>query len=140
MKLLKSLILVLFVISFACKDDKPKTTSNPNNLGTNVPHYICNSVGCETSVSTAAGTCPTCNKPFIHNDAFHAEDFLKNGPLNVPKATSGQNANPASTPAPAQNSLGVYHYTCTNGCSGGAGTAENCKSCGNLLVHNQAYH
>lgn len=34
----------------------------------------------------------------------------------------------------------VWHYTCSKGCPGGAGTAVNCSTCGTLLVHNQAYH
>ena len=141
MKTFKSILLLLLVISFSCKDEKPKTNVDQNNLTANVPHYKCNTVGCESNGSSAAGVCPTCNKPFVHNDAFHANDFLQNGPLNVPKTSSGQNTNPAaSTPSPAQNSAGVFHYTCKNGCYGGAGTADKCKVCGNDLEHNQAYH
>lgn len=34
----------------------------------------------------------------------------------------------------------VWHYTCSKGCAGGAGSAVNCNTCGTLLVHNQAYH
>jgi hypothetical protein len=41
---------------------------------------------------------------------------------------------------PAQNALGVWHYTCRIGCPGGAGKADKCKTCGNILVHNTTYH
>jgi hypothetical protein len=45
------------------------------------------------------------------------------------------------TPAePAQNAAGVWHYTCSKGCAGGAGAAGNCATCGGPLAHNQAYH
>ncbi|MFL1013632.1 hypothetical protein [Flavisericum labens] len=48
---------------------------------------------------------------------------------------------PSTSPVETQNSTGqVFHYTCLKGCSGGANTAVNCKTCGNLLTHNAAYH
>ncbi len=47
---------------------------------------------------------------------------------------------PTPTNATTQNAGGVWHYTCSKGCAGGAGSAVNCGTCGNLLVHNQAYH
>ena len=47
---------------------------------------------------------------------------------------------PQRTPEPAQNAKGVWHFTCTTGCKGGAGKAEPCGVCGKQLVHNQAYH
>ncbi|MBR9845913.1 MAG: hypothetical protein GYB35_07310 [Algicola sp.] len=46
----------------------------------------------------------------------------------------------AATAEPAQNALGVWHYTCRIGCPGGAGTASKCTNCGNILVHNTTYH
>jgi len=45
-----------------------------------------------------------------------------------------------NTPEPAQNAAGVWHYTCSNGCAGGGGSATACATCGNLLAHNSAYH
>ena len=48
-----------------------------------------------------------------------------------------QNPNP---PEPAQNAAGLWHYTCSKGCPGGAGAAGNCSVCGNPLTHNAAYH
>lgn len=49
-------------------------------------------------------------------------------------------ATPAATTEPAQNAAGVWHYTCPNGCAGGAGSATACAKCGSTLAHNQAYH
>ena len=51
------------------------------------------------------------------------------------------NKTPSQTTAQSgQNAQGVYHYTCNNGCAGGAAAAGNCGTCGNKLAHNQAYH
>ncbi len=47
---------------------------------------------------------------------------------------------PAATAEPAQNAAGVWHYTCPNGCAGGAGSAVPCGTCGTTLAHNAAYH
>ncbi len=41
---------------------------------------------------------------------------------------------------PPQNAEGVWHYTCPNGCEGGAGSAVPCPKCGTTLAHNSAYH
>ncbi len=69
----------------------------------------------------------------------------KNEPLkpfeasDLPTSKSSTNQNNATTEA-SQNTEGVWHYTCSKGCAGGAGSAVNCNNCGSLLVHNQAYH
>lgn len=52
-------------------------------------------------------------------------------PLTAPTATNAE---------PPQNAQGVWHYTCPNGCAGGAGGATPCATCGTTLAHNQAYH
>lgn len=61
----------------------------------------------------------------------------------------GDSLQPGTAPAvstdapkaePPQNAEGVWHYTCTKGCAGGAGSATACATCGGTLVHNQAYH
>lgn len=57
--------------------------------------------------------------------------------LAAPPATTIQN--PAGVDPP-QNAMGVWHYTCSQGCAGGAGTATNCTTCGGLLAHNTGYH
>tara|TARA_R110001583_G_scaffold50850_5_gene158692 strand:+ start:358 stop:789 length:432 start_codon:yes stop_codon:yes gene_type:complete len=141
MKTLKIFVLLICAISISCKEDKPKSTVNDTKLTAKVQHYICANK-CENSGGPVAGNCPTCNTPYLHNQAFHNDEFLKNGPLNVPNntQTTNQNLNATTPSSPAQNALGVYHYTCNNGCAGGAGEASNCKTCGNVLTHNQAYH
>ena len=58
---------------------------------------------------------------------------------DLPTLTNAPNSTNA-TPEPSQNAGGVWHYTCAKGCDGGAGSAVNCNTCGDLLVHNQAYH
>jgi len=48
---------------------------------------------------------------------------------------------PATPPTePAQNATGVWHYTWSKGCAGGAGSAIACAKCGTTLTHNTAYH
>ena len=74
------------------------------------------------------------------NTKASKQETLK--PLEVIDPTNPLNAttpNP-TTLEPSQNAGGVWHYTCSKGCSGGAGSAVNCVTCGGLLVHNQAYH
>lgn len=67
------------------------------------------------------------------NEGTNSTDFL-----NAISPSNG--ATPTQQTEPAQNAAGVWHYTCAKGCSGGAGTAVNCATCGSLLQHNQAYH
>ena len=56
-----------------------------------------------------------------------------------PTQPNVETPNPA-TPEPPQNAEGVWHYTCSKGCDGGAGAAGNCATCGGPLAHNAAYH
>jgi hypothetical protein len=104
-----------------------------------VKHYICAN-NCENSGSDVVGACPVCKNPYIHNTAFHNQDFMKNGPLNVPTNIQAPAANTPAAPSPAQNAKGIYHYTCPKGCYGGSGTATQCANCGEPLAHNQEYH
>ena len=63
-------------------------------------------------------------------------------PLEVLDPTTPPNTTtlkPANLETP-QNARGVWHYICSKGCSGGAGSAINCNTCGSLLAHNSAYH
>ncbi len=59
-----------------------------------------------------------------------------------PQGNMPDNMTPSAPPQPepAQNAKGVWHFTCSKGCPGGAGTKGNCAKCGNPLTHNQAYH
>lgn len=91
-----------------------------------VLHYYCPN-NCAGSGGDNAGTCPTCGSEYIHNQAYHDNQT----------AISTQSA---PVPEPAQNASGVWHYTCSNGCAGGAGSAVACSQCGSMLAHNPAYH
>lgn len=61
-------------------------------------------------------------------------------PNVAPNNTAAPTPPPATTPEPPQNAAGVWHYTCPNGCEGGAGSAVACAKCGTTLAHNTAYH
>lgn len=58
----------------------------------------------------------------------------------VPKSSAAEKPAAPAAPEPPQNAAGVWHYTCTKGCPGGAGAASPCATCGETLVHNQSYH
>lgn len=78
---------------------------------------------------------------------FYSCNDDKKAPKEAPTTTAvtKDSANKATKVAPplkepAQNAQGVWHYTCRIGCPGGAGIADKCKTCGNILVHNTIYH
>lgn len=150
MKLFKNLLIVLLaVFAVACANDGPKNQDlgpapapiNPNNITAAPPaagtatavglsHYICPN-NCANSGGANAGACPVCGTAYIHNAAFHNQ-----GAATTP--TPNPLAAPTAPDAP--NAAGVYHYSCTNGCAGGAGSAKPCATCGAQLAHNPAYH
>lgn len=124
-------------------------------------HYICAKE--DGGNGGAAGPCPVCGEAMAHNSAFHANQNQQQAPAaNIPPITINNGdgttsspisvsttpppgavapgATPPATPEPPQNSKGVWHYTCTNGCGGGAGAASACAGCGSTLVHNPVYH
>lgn len=72
-------------------------------------------------------------------DVVNLEIITPSEIKEIPEPTNSLNQNP-TTKEPAQNAAGVWHYTCSKGCAGGAGDAVNCNTCGNLLIHNAAYH
>jgi len=84
------------------------------------------------------GTCSECGLALVHNQAFHNTPSAPGSPA-VPGAPTTIPATPAA-PAAATNAAGVYHYSCSNGCAGGAAAQANCTTCGNPLVHNAAFH
>ena len=98
-------------------------TLEPAQNTAGVWHYTCAN-GCAGG-GGAAGACSNCGNALAHNQAYHSN-------TNTPTTTP--------TPEPSQNAAGVWHYTCGNGCSGGAGSATACNSCGTTLAHNSAYH
>lgn len=94
-----------------------------------VQHYICPN-NCEGSGAASEGTCPVCGTAYMHNQAFHDQAVTQ----------TTQPVAPTGAPEPPQNAAGVWHYTCANGCEGGAGSAVACAGCGSTLTHNSAYH
>lgn len=86
-----------------------------------VMHYTCPN-NCPGSGGDAQGTCPTCGATYAHNQAYHDTGAA------------------AAAPPAATNASGEYHYTCPNGCAGGAGAMGTCTSCGATLAHNDAFH
>ncbi|OCK42759.1 hypothetical protein BA195_07555 [Tenacibaculum soleae] len=146
-------IFVLIIVCFSsCKtaEKKASTPTHPLNLPFNerpVPtlpnvsnvsvnviggaHYICPKK-CKGGTSNVKGTaCTVCKTPLAHNQAFH----------NTPQAPSSPVSTPvAPLPASGPNAAGQYHYTCNNGCAGGADAAGKCKSCASDLAHNAAFH
>ncbi len=154
MKILSiSLTVALFSLFLSCDNDsavrekaaqtlpQPSPQTNTNQMPASggalagVQHYICPN-NCQGSGGAAQGNCPVCGTGYLHNQAFHAND-AQNQATPPPTPTP----NPA-TPAtePAQNTAGVWHYTCAKGCAGGAGIATACSKCGGTLAHNAAYH
>ena len=163
------LIFSFIVFSFiACADEEKNTQNDPVNMQSNelqtqpqsndpqldiqspqevrddngniVYHYICPD-NCEGGGSNLNGNCSVCGKKLAHNDLYHSYQQQTNTPpAGMKQAPAGTQPSPNMTPPPAQNASGVWHYTCPNGCSGGAGSKGSCASCGTALTHNQAYH
>ena len=114
-------------------------------------HYVCEDL-CEGGASNEHGNCPACGKQMAHNQGFHAQEQNNAAPVinqgDLPPGLQDLTGNggpqvvPSTPPSPEppQNSNGVWHYTCSNGCAGGAGSASACSSCVSTLVHNAAYH
>jgi len=102
-------------------------------------HYTCPK-GCPGGAG-AAGACAQCGTALLHSQAYHGtaptaaptptEAAPGQAPVTMPSTTKNE---------PPQNAAGVWHYTCTSGCAGGAGAATACASCGKKLEHNKAYH
>jgi len=142
----------------------PGATAEPPQNAQGVWHYTC-PTGCAGG-GGAATACATCGTTLVHNQAYHAgaapaiqpnittgaatpaSGAISLGGNSAIQPLGGQpGAAPTATPAtppkapePPQNAAGVWHYTCSNGCAGGGGSAIACAGCGSTLVHNQAYH
>lgn len=147
-KLITLLTVCLSFSFFGCNDDSKKTEiAEPSNVETvktttsaktaeaaqnekGVWHYTC-ALGCPGGAGSAV-PCKNCKNPLTHNQAYHGD------------ASTTQQASPVLSPSatrePSQNTAGVWHYTCPNGCAGGSGSASKCTTCGETLAHNSAYH
>ena len=116
------------------------TTTSGTTAGGTVHHYLCPN-GCGGGPS--AGTCPTCGTAYTHNQAWHNQTnntTIPSTQTNTTTTNPTATATPTPPTEPAQNAAGVWHYTCNNGCAGGAGSAVACATCGQTLVHNTLYH
>lgn len=111
---------------------KPEPAQNAKGVW----HYTC-AKGCAGGAG-AAQPCAKCNATLVHNSAYHENA----APATKPNPASAATTTPADAPKPepAQNPKGVWHYTCSDGCAGGAGAAAPCAKCGKTLVHNSVYH
>ena len=158
MKFSHFLVLGLFIaalFSTSCANQSEEDVRNQAVESVNVPapsapgapaaatnasgvmHYTCPK-NCVGSGGAAAGTCPVCVSEYVHNQAFHDTPGATDAAPTTITPTTTPGTPP--TPEPAQNSAGVWHYTCGNGCAGGAGAAGTCPKCGGALAHNAAYH
>ena len=122
-----------------------QNTSEPAPTNPNEPHWKCPK-NCAGSGGAAQGKCPVCGSDYVHNAAYHGTPPAAGSSPSDPIKINPENstATPAQTPPPAtasaQNAKGVFHYTCSKGCAGGAASAGNCAKCGNALTHNAAFH
>lgn len=127
-------------------------TPEPPQNAAGVWHYTCSN-GCSGG-SGSATACATCGSTLVHNTIYHNTPAATT-PIGATTAGAGATTAGAAattgfpttitppvqqTPEPAQNAAGVWHYTCSSGCAGGAGSAIACATCGSTLVHNQGYH
>ncbi|WP_040279195.1 hypothetical protein [Psychroserpens damuponensis] len=107
----------------------------PAQNASGVWHYTCR-LGCPGGAGLA-NKCATCGNILAHNTAYHAN---ANTTTNSSPFATPQTSAATTTPEPAQNAAGVWHYTCAKGHAGGAGSAVACGTCGETLAHNTAYH
>lgn len=154
--LLFSLALLVSCKNESTLRDQANTTVNPSTTtpattpsapSGAVAHYICSTPGCAGPGAASAGNCSICGNALTHNQAYHNNQQSSQPNIAAeglsPILTTPQGQTQTTTPTtsePAQNAAGVWHYTCSNGCSGGAGSAIACATCGNTLAHNSAYH
>ena len=152
MKYFKFLTILLFCVAISLVSCKDKETTEPSELETAIPlklydsssqisgnilHYTCNQ-GCAGGAA-AAGNCSTCGNTLVHNQAFH--NNANSTTTNTSTSPAVNPTNPTTPKAePSQNASGVWHYTCSKGCAGGAGSASKCGTCASTLAHNTAYH
>ncbi len=116
------------------------STDLSSNSSGDVQHYICPN-DCEGSGGPAQGSCPVCGTAYVHNQAFHNQgNQTPQNQINLEGQNQLQDLQQSQqNSAPAQKN-GEFHYICSAGCSGGAGSAGTCSQCGASLEHNTAYH
>ncbi|WCO02681.1 hypothetical protein [Psychroserpens ponticola] len=113
------------------------TTKEPAQNTAGVWHYTCR-IGCPGGAGKA-DKCGTCGNVLAHNTTYHDKaNSATTAPFAAPVAS--KTVTQDKKPEPAQNSAGVWHYTCSKGCAGGSGAAGSCSTCKGALAHNSAYH
>ncbi|PHN06931.1 heavy metal-binding domain-containing protein [Flavilitoribacter nigricans] len=100
------------------------------------PHYKCPN-NCAGGHGPGKGNCPVCGTALAHNTAYHNS---ASSTTATPTLTPPAGVTTNTSTAAATNAAGVFHYTCANGCAGGAAEGVACSTCGATLVHNTAYH
>lgn len=135
-------------------------TAEPAQNAEGVWHYTCPQ-GCAGGGGSAT-PCGVCGTTLAHNQLYHSGGATPQPAITTSAGSTagqpitiggGSTINPLggaptpaapaaapATPEPAQNAAGIWHYTCSSGCEGGAGSAIACATCGNTLVHNPVYH
>lgn len=135
LRLTLSVFCLMFFVSCVEKGKQQNTESKEVVKKSKILHYKCpNGHG----GGDTQGKCKECNAVLEHNQAFHGLNIPKEGIKDPFKGGSTNNSN--STPSPAQNRYGDYHYICSKGHPGGSGSAGDCKTCGAKLTHNDLYH
>lgn len=116
-----------------------QTNTPASAFNTAEPHYKCPN-NCTGGSGPAKGSCPVCGTEMAHNAAYHSAASTTSPTTTSPAAPALNTNTVNTTTTSAQNAAGVFHYTCSNGCAGGAASAVACSTCGSTLVHNTAYH
>lgn len=140
------MLLVLTILLAACGGDKgADTAAQTNNKTTtiNTPIKVDNANGNVDTPppavvqrsSLAGAAVGTITNPIMKGAVPTQPPPMR----QAPPGNVVQQQQPRA-PEPPQNAKGVWHYICSTGCAGGAGSAMPCKSCGKTLAHNQAYH
>lgn len=95
---------------------------------------------CQNDNSAAQGSADTAAQtPPQPGNLADGQGILSKDGQN-PTVVTVPAADQAALAEPAQNAAGVWHYTCSKGCAGGAGSAIACAKCGTMLAHNASYH
>jgi hypothetical protein len=116
----------------------PTPKAEPPQNAKGVWHYTC-SKGCAGGAGTAE-PCAKCGTLLAHNTKYHGDTPAAAPTAAAPNANQPAAPSPTPKPEPPQNAKGVWHYTCADGCAGGAGATSPCSKCNKPLAHNPAYH